>query len=80
MKASRTQKTRSFSVTVKVALVPGATADDAEIAASDIGEHVLDVQASNRREASEAALDEFHSSVPIGVLDNVKITTRVSRG
>ena len=42
------------------------------------GEQVYTIRAASPEEAAERALDEFHSTVPIKVLDDFEITTEVT--
>ena len=69
---------KSYDVTVSVSLIPGCTADDAEIAASDLRSHSYRVEAVSAAKAEKAALDQFHGSIAIGVLEHVTITAKTS--
>jgi len=67
--------TGTWNVDLKVDLSPGCTAEDAEIDTAALTTHSFTVQADTEGEAVEAALDEFHDAIPIGVLDYVEIAT-----
>lgn len=70
---------RTFNVVITLQLAPNTTADEAEIDAEELGDHTYEsVLADSKEEASEKALDIFHSTVPVGVLDFVEITTVVT--
>jgi hypothetical protein len=67
-----------FKVIVSIELIGGASPEDAEIDEGDLVDHEYIVDAKNKHAASEAALDWFHSSIPIGDLGCVRIDTEVS--
>ncbi len=67
--------TKYWDVNVKVELAPGATARRAEICAADLRVHHFPrVMADCEAQANARALDEFHATVAIGVLEAVIIT------
>lgn len=68
-----------YDVSVAVSLIPLATAQDAEIDPSDVRTHTFEVDAASKHKAEETALDEFHSTIAIGVLDYVKIKANAVR-
>ena len=41
------------------------------------GEHIFFVEARNKKEAKERALDRFHLEVPVGCLDDFDISAEV---
>ena len=63
-----------YDVTIDVDLAEGATAESAEIDPNHLTTHEYEVDAATEADAEEAALDEFHSEIPIGVLEAVEIT------
>lgn len=65
---------KTYQVTVTVHLEAGETAESAEIEAEDL-EHpfTYTITATSPEEAEERALDVFHSTIAIGVLDAVKV-------
>lgn len=71
---------KRYRVIVSISLAPGATLESAEIDdEADLGDHEYEVLAKTKNDASEQALDLFHGSVPIGVLDDVEIDTTVTK-
>lgn len=70
---------KKYRVHVSVSLVPGKTAEDAEISPHDlIGVFPYSTdEATSREEAERMALNWFHECVPIGNLECVTIETQV---
>lgn len=66
---------KTYLVVVDVSLVKGITAQNAEIEPGDLGKHFYHIEASRPSIAEKRALDEFHSTIPIGELDYVNIET-----
>jgi len=74
-------KQRAFKVTVTLGLSEGCTIEDAEIDSEDVlGSYEYDVLAYNSELAAEKALNLFHGSIAIGVLDFAEISTEVEEG
>ena len=70
---------KPYEVVVSVALVHGFTAEDAEIDIGDLRrKHTFPVNADDRTQAEGLALDEFHSTIPIGLLEAVTISARAT--
>lgn len=66
-----------YKVFVNLALCDGCDIKDAEIdSEDDVGDHEYYVTAPDAETATEMALDIFHGSIAIGVLDCVDVTTR----
>ena len=72
------KRVRPLVVKVVLSLTPGATAADAEVDEADVGtDNWFDVVACSHEEAKEKALDEYHESVAIGMLDYIETTVTV---
>ena len=72
---------KDYKVLVTCALVPGYTADAAEVDEGTLGEHEYLIEdACCPAGAAEKALDDFHGHHAIGVLDYVEINTQVEGG
>lgn len=69
---------RPWSVTVRCrALVPFAEQDFDDQQDKPEGTYTFKVDAVDREQAADQALDQFHSTVPIACLDDFEITTEV---
>jgi hypothetical protein len=69
----------TYDVTVNLALWPGFTWRDAELDGPEaLGDHRYAVEADSPAQAEERALDKFHESVPIGLLEVVDVSVRVA--
>ena len=62
-----------YDVEVKVILLDGATPAMADMNPDGVGTHRLVVEADTPVEAEEMALDQFHETVPIGMLEYVSV-------
>jgi hypothetical protein len=64
-------------VTVRLALLEGYTAADAELDSDAVlGDHKYSIEARSERLAVERALDRFHQTVPIGLLEAVEVSAQ----
>ena len=68
-----------FNVIVNLSPLDGYSWKDLELdSPDDLGDHYYKVMAETEEEAKEKALDIFHNTVPIGVLDLALVDTTVS--
>lgn len=69
-------KTIAF-VTCK-ALVPEREWDHDDLVDNPVGSYTFHVEGANREALTEAALDQFHSTVPIAMLENFDINVKLA--
>ena len=65
-----------YSITVNVELADGVEFDDLhydDMQDDPTGEHEFSIRADNDDDARDGALDEFHVSVPIRILEDFEI-------
>jgi len=69
----------AFDVTVRMTLAAGYSLEDAELGSADeLEDQIYHIEAASKDQAEERALDLFHGTNAVGLLEAVEVTVTVT--